>query len=243
MGAPRDGLGRARQAKRQPIEPLRFGLERRARAPRQRELEVAQDALLRRAGGRHELGGGGRRRGAQVGGEIDEGHVGLVADAAHDLDRRRPHGTHDALVVEGPEILERAAAAADDEHVDLAPLSREPDRGAQGRRRLDALDQARIDDDPDVRRPARERRHDVVQRRSGERGDDTDRARVRRQRPLAARGRTSPRLRGAREGAGSARRARPGPRRASPRRRTGARRAARRPRAGRATRPAGRRPG
>ncbi len=60
---------------------------------------------------------GGRRRRAQIGGVVDQRPVGLVADGGDERDvalRRRAH--HDFLV-EAPQVLERAAAARDDEQV------------------------------------------------------------------------------------------------------------------------------
>ena len=54
---------------------------------------------------------------------------------------------HDALVVEGPQVLERAAAAAHDQHVDLGAAPPPVAIAAHQRgRRVDALHQARIDD-------------------------------------------------------------------------------------------------
>ena len=43
-----------------------------------------------------------------------------MADAAHHRHRRRTDRAHDALVVEGPEVLEGPAAATDDQDVDFA---------------------------------------------------------------------------------------------------------------------------
>ena len=180
----RQHLGRPGQAQRQAIEPLRLRLQGGPRAPSQGELEGLKRVQLARGRGRDQLRRRGRRRRAQVGGEIGQGDVGLVADTAHDVHRRGANRANDALVVERPQILERAAAAADDEDVDLVPLCRQRDRRAQRRRRVDALDDARVDHDANVRRAPRQRRRHVVERGAGERGDDADRARMRRQRAL-----------------------------------------------------------
>ena len=103
------------------------------------------------------------------------------------------------------------------------------DRLDQRRRRLAALHQARIDDQLDLRRAARERARDVVQRGSAERGHDADAARESAAAAACARARTGPRPRAWPSGAGTARTAHRRRRAASPRRRTAVRRAARRP--------------
>ena len=71
-----------------------------------------------------DFGGGGRRRRAPVGRKIDQRDVGLVADRGNERDHalgRRPH--HD-LLVERPQVLERAAAARDDDQVRAAAARR-----------------------------------------------------------------------------------------------------------------------
>jgi hypothetical protein len=119
VAAPRQGLARPGQAQGDPVQALRLPLQAAPGAPDERGA-VRVEQLERRAGRRrHQLGRGGGCRRTQVGGEVGQGDVGLVADAAHHRHRRRAQRPHDALVVEGPEVLERAAAAADDEHVDL----------------------------------------------------------------------------------------------------------------------------
>ena len=74
------------------------------------------------------LGRRGRRRRAAVGGEVDQGGVGLVADRRDQRDLRSRGGAHHDLLVEGPEILEAAAAARHDQHV--GPRHRAADRPA-----------------------------------------------------------------------------------------------------------------
>ncbi len=63
------------------------------------------------------LGGGGRRRRAEVGDEIDQGPVGLVPDRGDQRDGARGGGAGHDLLVEAPEILETAAAARHDEEI------------------------------------------------------------------------------------------------------------------------------
>ncbi len=76
-----------------------------------------QDGHHLRPVGHDQLCGGGWRRGADVGREIGQRHVHLVAHARHDGNRMRPDGPYDAFVVERPQILQRAAAAGQDDHL------------------------------------------------------------------------------------------------------------------------------
>ncbi len=95
---------------------------------------------------RHDdLGGRGGCRGPAVGGEIGEGHVGLVADPADDRDRVRDDGPDHPLVVERPQILEGPAATSQDRHgrrgvrptlrVTLRDVVRDPPQRADDARR------------------------------------------------------------------------------------------------------------
>ena len=74
----------------------------------------------------------GRRR-ALVGDEVGDREVHLVADAAHDGNRAGEDGACDRLVVERPQVLERAAAARDDQHVAVPARGRRGARPARSR--------------------------------------------------------------------------------------------------------------
>ena len=65
-----------------------------------------------------ELGGGGGRGGAEVGGEVGDGEVGLVADGGDDGELGGDDGAGDAFGVEGGEIFKRASAPGEDDEVD-----------------------------------------------------------------------------------------------------------------------------
>ena len=68
---------------------------------------------------RNDEAGSSRRRGcADVGGEIAERRVLLVADRGHDGHRAGDDGAHEPLVAERQQILEAAAAAGEHDHVD-----------------------------------------------------------------------------------------------------------------------------
>ena len=74
---------------------------------------------------RHQLGAdrygnlrrSGRRRRAPVGGVVDQGGVGLVADRRDQRNRRFRRGAHHFFLVEGPEVLDRPSPAGDDQQV------------------------------------------------------------------------------------------------------------------------------
>jgi hypothetical protein len=75
------------------------------------DLEIGDD----------QLGGVRRRGGADVGREVAQGDVDLVADRGDDGDRARSDGADEGFIVEGPEIFAGAAAAAEDDDVDAGP--------------------------------------------------------------------------------------------------------------------------
>ncbi len=138
-----------------------------------------------------DLGGGGRRGCPPVGGEIDQRVVGLVSHGRDQRDRRGGRGAHDDLLVEGPEILDRAATPGDDH--DVRP--RDPPARRQGREAADggrhllgrafALDLDRPEDHPH-REAIGEPVQDVADHRPGWRGDHAHDPRQKGQRPLAA---------------------------------------------------------
>ena len=120
---------------------------------------------------------------ADVRGEVGERDVDLVAHAAHDRHRVRDHRAHDPLVVERPQVLERAAAAGEDRHgrrLVRAAVSRRarrssaPAAGTRSRCYAGApvaLDLARDEHDAGHRPAAREHRAHVAPDGAGRRGD------------------------------------------------------------------------
>ena len=65
-----------------------------------------------------ELGGGGGRGGAEVGGEVGDGEVGFVADGGDNGELAGDDGAGNAFGVEGGKVFKRAAAAGEDDEVD-----------------------------------------------------------------------------------------------------------------------------
>ncbi len=160
--------------------------ERPGVAPRE-VVEVGQEVEAHR----HRHLGRARRRGrAPVGGMVDQRHVGLVADRGNERDRALGGGPHHDLLVEAPQILDRAAAAGDDQHV------RPRDRPV-GRQRVEAADRGRDllgralalhAHRPDKHRAGKavlQPVEDVADHRAGRRGHDADDPRQVGQRALA----------------------------------------------------------
>jgi len=120
-----------------------------------------------------------------------------VADPRDDRHRVADHRPHHPLVVEGPEVLQGAAAAGQDDHrrsvVDPAirPAALVV-AGQPGERRHDrlgrpvALHPAGGDQDPGKRPAPLQDPADIVKDRAGEAGDDADGGGTCRQRALPA---------------------------------------------------------
>jgi hypothetical protein len=64
--------------------------------------------------GHYKLGGGRGCRRPHVGREIGQCDVHLMPDATHDRDRMAYHSPDNALVVERPQVFERATATSED---------------------------------------------------------------------------------------------------------------------------------
>ncbi len=103
-------------ARRSLASPTSIVASRLSRAARPRRPTPADD-LAHLGPVRHdELGGGRRRRRPHVGGEVGQGHVGLVPDPGDDGPAVGDDRPHDGLLVERPQVVERAAAAGEDRH-------------------------------------------------------------------------------------------------------------------------------
>ena len=79
-----------------------------------------------------EAAGDRRRRGADVGGEVDERRVLLVADRRDDRHRAGGDRAHEPLVRERQQVLERPAAAGEHDHVGAALAQLAERRGDLG---------------------------------------------------------------------------------------------------------------
>jgi hypothetical protein len=160
-----------------PVEPRAQEVAQAPSARLERRLEVREDPDDELPGDR-----GGRR--AHVGDEVGDRHVDLVADGRHDRCPARGDRARDDLLVEGPQVLERAAAAADDDHVGarVAVRARKPARDLLGR--ADALDADGHEDDLAPRETAVDDGHEVAHRGPRLRRDEADAPREEGQRDL-----------------------------------------------------------
>ena len=79
------------------------------------------DALLNAVlGGGNKFGGSRGSSGAQIGDEVCNGEVGLVADRGDDRQRGGRNGAGERLVVESGEVFQRASAARDQDEISLS---------------------------------------------------------------------------------------------------------------------------
>ena len=148
------------------------------------------DAALEVAPGRaaverdHRLGRVGRGRAGEGGDVVDQGRVALVADRADHRHPQHRHGAAEGLVAEGPEVGEAAAAAGDEDRLDLGPGGEVLDRGRDRRRGAPVLDRREGPDDRPRPAAALEAGEQVAPGGAALGGDDADRLRQRRARQL-----------------------------------------------------------
>ena len=127
--------GQPQQLPRVPLQAVADQL-----AEHQREaLQRLQHLVLIRA---QQFCGGGGRGGAQVGHEVGNGEISLVAHGADHWQRAAVDGPRHTLLIEGLQILKRAAAPAHDQHVQpqlCGPAIGSGDGPDDGGRRLGTL--------------------------------------------------------------------------------------------------------
>ena len=109
---PAPGGSAARRAR-----PAR-GPASRVTAPRSRSRAARDAAQLLGDVGHDQLGGVGGGRGPDVGDQVEQRGVGLVADRRDHRRADRVDRADQALVGERQQVLDRAAAAGDHDHVD-----------------------------------------------------------------------------------------------------------------------------
>lgn len=178
-------LARVQQAKPGAIHALRKPLDPTLERALQARLQGRKLGTRGVPAGARQFGSAGRRRRAQIGGEIGDGEVGFVADAGHDGYRAGAKRAGEALVVERPQVLEAAAAAHDQKQIDAVAYRTAPcisNRVGDTRPRLSALNGDRIEYHRKVRRTPGQGHQDVAQSGGLGRGDHTDGAREARQR-------------------------------------------------------------
>ncbi len=137
--------------------------------------------------GDDEPGGGRRSRGSHVGGQVAERRVLLVTDGADDRHGAAGDGTDDALVAERQQVLEAAAAAREDDHVDLRLGADRPQRLGDRGSRARPLDERLRDEQPGGREARLDGGDHVPLGGSVVSGHEPDPPRHPRQRPLPLR--------------------------------------------------------
>ena len=151
--------------------------------PAVQPVDPAAEIVFR---GDDEFGGRRRRGRPQIGDEVGDRDVGLVSDGGnHRHGRSGDRARHD-LLVEGPEIFDGAATAADNDHVDARHAADRAQPARDVERRAFTLNPRGPDNQMRVRIPPAQHVDDVANGGAVERGDDADLARQRRERPLAA---------------------------------------------------------
>ena len=159
------------------------------RGPRDRPPPPLEGAPQRRVELRQhrndDLGRVRRRGRPHVGDLVRERRVGLVADRGDDGDRRSEDRARDRLLVEGPEVLDAAAAPARDHQLDLATQPGAPDALRDVQRGAVALDADGHEDQVRAREAVEDDLQEVVDRGAVRRRHERDAAREERQRPLA----------------------------------------------------------
>ena len=134
-------------------------------------LQLAQQLLLIAA---DDLCGGRRGRRAQVGNKISDSDVGFMANGADDRDLAGEDSSRHPLIVKTPQILQRTAAASDNQHVTLPARVRQRDGAHNLPGSIVTLNRGRVDDHRQPGVAAPEDMKNIVQRGTGFRGDDPD---------------------------------------------------------------------
>ena len=124
--------------------------------------------------GRHQLGGGGRRRRPQIGDKIGDGEINFMSDRADHRDLRGGNCPRHDLLVERPEILHAAAAAGDDNDI-AGMMGIEPaDAGHDLGCRILPLHRGRDDAEMEAGKPAADDVEEIADGGPFRRGDDAD---------------------------------------------------------------------
>src|SRR6202163_550722 len=151
---------------------IRAQLAAHTRAQAQRGAR--QDLETRAAIRHHQLRGPRGGGGARIGREVRDGEVDLVPDPRDHGQAARAYGARDPVVVERPQILERAAAAGEDQHLALGARRGGLQRRDQRRHGGRPLHRRRIDEHRRRRITPREDMQNVAQCGPGWRGDHAD---------------------------------------------------------------------
>ena len=134
---------------------------------------------------RNQLGRTTRRLGAHIGRIVAQRCVDLVAHAGDDRHAALRHGAHKRFLIEGPQILRTATAAADDQQVENLKRLGGVERRRQFGGRALALHLGGQHDEPARPTAPGEDADEILHGGPGRRRDETDRARQQRDGLLA----------------------------------------------------------
>ncbi len=119
-----DALAGMGQTPAQIVHVLHALLQPACRHARQPGMQRTEQRQELHALGAYQLRRTGGRRSTCIGYEVGNGEVGLVSHAADHREGASVQRTRHDLFVEGPQIFDAAAAAAQDQHVAFAPRRR-----------------------------------------------------------------------------------------------------------------------
>src|SRR5579859_4553589 len=122
----------------------------------------------------------GRRRRAQVSNKIGNGEIGFMANGGNYWKRESGDATGERFIVEGSQIFYRAAAAGNDDDVDVLRAIEIFHAGRYFGRSGFTLHLSGVNQNPDIFMAARQDVQHVMQRGATGRGNDADAARQRR---------------------------------------------------------------
>ena len=111
---------------------------------------------------------------ARIRDEIGNREVDLVAYPGDDRNRARANRARQPLVIEGPQVLQRASAAGENQHIAFFPQAGDTQGVDQRRDRSRALHGRRIDQDGSRWEAPRQDVQNVPNRRARRRGDHAD---------------------------------------------------------------------
>src|SRR6266700_196255 len=140
-------------------------------------MQVGQMLGQAMLGLNHQFGCGGRSRRAQIGDKVSNGEIGLMADGRDHRDRGRGDSPSEFFVVERRQVFQRAAAASDDNDVNISSAVEILDSGSNLRGRGFTLHLRRINENTNALMPPGKDIQHVVKRSSARRGHKADAAR------------------------------------------------------------------
>ena len=124
--------------------------------------------------GHGEFGRAGGSRCSYIGDKISDREINLVPDSANDRNRAIDDSPGQFLLIERPQVFERATTAPDDQYVTLVATNRGVECGDQLGYCGVALDRRRVNNHRDRRKTATQDADNIANGGAGRGGDDTN---------------------------------------------------------------------